>query len=122
MISVKDCLAHDKPAVVSTGINLLTCPPTLIACRLINDIIADLPEGVPDEAKNYVRKMCDYTCRGRDESRDGVYVRAFPGPERIARGCVPFDRSYLEVVCVVHKKKKLGFQFHRVSKKAHITA
>ncbi len=32
--------------------------------RLIADIITDLPEGLPDEARAYVQRMCEYTCKG----------------------------------------------------------
>ena len=51
---------------------ILTCKSHLNVLRLIEDIITDLPEGVPEEAKNYVRKMCDYTCRGALRRCDGI--------------------------------------------------
>ena len=33
--------------------------------RLVKDILGDLPNDLPDEARTYIKKMCDHTCQGR---------------------------------------------------------
>jgi hypothetical protein len=32
--------------------------------RLVQDILSSLPKDLPEEATSYIKKMCDYTCKG----------------------------------------------------------
>jgi len=59
---------------------------------LVDDIIASLPAEIPAESKDYVKRMCVYTCYGGKMNR-GVTVEATLSAVKESKGALSHPRS-----------------------------